>query len=448
MKIILSSIITLASILNCFSQTDSIFYFNEYWEKTSKDSAEFYRIGRATYGIFHGKITNYYKSGRIQMTGNYMNGKQNGEFIWYYENGKEKERVVYTHGESTILSAFDSTGKQTTINGYGYHELYYKNNIKKSVINYYNGNRNGKYVKWYDNGNKSEEGEYVKGKFRLFNSWSKNGEPMVIDGNGKYQLFYSNGQIHTVGNYKNQRRNGLWKSYYINGKLMEKGSYVDGYKNGNWTYYYDNGKIWEQDSLVKGKLINTKFFPVKGLKEVIVFEDYFNDNANFWIEVLNDSTCFSKQEQGNYIIKTFDKNLPLFLMWKEIIVSEKENFRIKSAISLIEAKDKTSSFGIFWGGGFNFQDGYCYLINNNGEYNLSKKSKEGLIPLTYDEYKYQKNSYVIEIVKENNDLYLYIDGEKVKKRNYLPTNVTPLSVGFAVNKNTSVAIDYIIVSQW
>lgn len=47
---------------------------------------------------FTGKCVSYYADGQIRALGNYVNGKLDGEYIAYYENGEVITKVYYSNG--------------------------------------------------------------------------------------------------------------------------------------------------------------------------------------------------------------------------------------------------------------------------------------------------------------------------------------------------------------
>ena len=62
-----------------------------------------------------------------------------------------------------------------------------------------------KYISWYENGQKSSEGNYKNGKPVLCNSWDENGEITVKDGNGKDTFYDKNGKILQETLYSNYK---------------------------------------------------------------------------------------------------------------------------------------------------------------------------------------------------------------------------------------------------
>ncbi|MCK9321891.1 MAG: hypothetical protein PHP52_04220 [Bacteroidales bacterium] len=60
----------------------------------------------------------------------------------------------------------------------------------------------------------------------------------------KYEKqFFQNGKLFIEGPLENQRRNGKWVARYENGNIWSVGYYKDGLKFGASNVYYENGKI-------------------------------------------------------------------------------------------------------------------------------------------------------------------------------------------------------------
>ena len=84
-----------------------------------------------------------------------------------------------------------------------------------------------KNILYWSNGQKKCEGTYKDGKYFLSNSWDKNGEIMVKDGNGVWTE-WSNGQKYREKTYKDGEPDGLWTDWYVNGQKREERTYKDG----------------------------------------------------------------------------------------------------------------------------------------------------------------------------------------------------------------------------
>ena len=72
---------------------------------------------------------------------------------------------------------------------------------------------------------------------------------------GKWIKFYKNGQLHFKGNYEDGKRDGLWESYHENGQLMWKGNLKDGKQDGLWKTFRKNGQLWTKENYKDGELV-------------------------------------------------------------------------------------------------------------------------------------------------------------------------------------------------
>lgn len=227
----------------------------------------------------------FYENGNVKDEKNYSNGKLNGIFKIYNKDRKLLEKLYYKNGEVDIENKdyelevelkeeYDKKGNLIFQGSYkndkpiGIHRKFNENGkvISTETYNLYgkvvaegivliNGKEDGKWVYYYDNGNKKAEGKYLKGKQQ-----------------GNWKFYYPNGKIKQQGNYSLGKLTGSWKWYYDNGYLLKeefyiygkqdgeaieyselgeiisKGNYIEGFKEGNWIY-----KIGDQE--YKGKYV-------------------------------------------------------------------------------------------------------------------------------------------------------------------------------------------------
>lgn len=212
-----------------FSQnaTDKIVYFDSIWKDASKENYKYYRIIKDYYiekDLY--EIKDYYKSGVLQMQGSSKTNDGNsreGQFIFYYENGK-----------------------------------------RKTVENYVKSRSQGKFMEWYENGNPKLDGEYYQSEkgfnsdFKMFQYWNSKNEHLVVDGNGDY---IENDSLKSVqGKIKNGFRDGVWTG--INNKLKYK--YTDLYKNGE---FISGKSIDSTGTAHEYKVLDSRPMPKKGIND-------------------------------------------------------------------------------------------------------------------------------------------------------------------------------------
>jgi hypothetical protein len=79
---------------------------------------------------------------------------------------------------------------------------------------------------------------------------------------GEQKVFYDNGKIHYIVEYKKGKANGRVQEYSTDGKLYMDAVYVDGHRHGKCTHFYKNGKPFEVSNYVNGEKegIETKYY--------------------------------------------------------------------------------------------------------------------------------------------------------------------------------------------
>ena len=165
---------------------------------------------------YTGEIVKYVDDEKTQLEWKetYKDGKEDGPYEWYYENGQLSEKGTYNEGEE------DEKVKYTY---YGYGQLKEKKSFK-------DGKKNGPF-EWYNRG-----GQLVEKR-----TWKDGKE----DGQWEEFFYYPNGQLLWKETYKDGQLDGLYEEYHPNGQLSEKGTYKDGIEVGQSEYYDENGKIRE-----------------------------------------------------------------------------------------------------------------------------------------------------------------------------------------------------------
>ena len=73
--------------------------------------------------------------------------------------------------------------------------------------------------------------------------------------NGPYKLYYEDGQLLEISNCFNNKVNGEFKKYHKNGKLWIDTQYIDDKRYGEYKSYHSNGKIREIRNYVNGEEI-------------------------------------------------------------------------------------------------------------------------------------------------------------------------------------------------
>ncbi len=264
-----------------------------------------YSLGRLT-----GEATTYYDNGQVIQKGWYKRDLQDGFWKGYHENGKKNSEGIFENGERKgvwkywdqkgnpieelkyvdnenfkVLNAWNSNGDIMVKDGEGEYKTLENGSFMQSG-HIKNGERVGIWKLYHSNGKLIEEGRFENGKYKVSNTWSENGVPNVIDGEGDYISYYGNsGNIFEKGVIKNGSREGLWETnydslgavmyrlnylegilhgksetYYLNENLLVEGNIENGEKVGKWSWYYEFGEIQSTANFVKGKKEGSQLF--------------------------------------------------------------------------------------------------------------------------------------------------------------------------------------------
>ena len=129
--------------------------------------------------------------------------------------------IFYNNGQLKVMGMYDENG-----NSDGLYTKWFENGKKQSEITYKDGEIDGLFTVWYENGRKKSENTWVYGKMDgLQTDWYENG-------NKKNQL-----------TPKDNKPDGLWTQWYENGQKK----YENNYKDGEVNYQ----KEWNKDGSVK-----------------------------------------------------------------------------------------------------------------------------------------------------------------------------------------------------
>ena len=187
----------------------------------------------------------YYSSGNKESEGDYLDGKKDDLWTFWWENGRKKSEGVFNDGIlDGILTSWSPDGKEN-------FELTWK----------FGYPWDGKRTEWYESGQKMSEGTWKNGKpDGLWAYWEKDGQKYIgkttkEDGEDGSFLFFYDGKNTTVKShqtYKDGKQDGKWTSWDENGQKSE-GTLKDGKPDGLWTLWYDNGEKEEEGTYKEGE---------------------------------------------------------------------------------------------------------------------------------------------------------------------------------------------------
>ena len=223
------------------------------------------REGSLLNGLMHGEYAEYNKAGIKQLKETWANGKKNGPFTYYYENGMPE-----------IVGAFKDNELDGDITGY------YIDGTKKYFKQYTNGVRNGAANSYFESGQIEQEatfvndlpdgdaiGYYPKGNIRNIQTYKMgilHGRHYVFHRNGcaGIEEYFKDGLLDSVqrlydalscnlinsGYYKKGKRFGQFLSYDMFGDTLTIENFDDSVKHGYFATFLE---VW--DPVVKRNIL-------------------------------------------------------------------------------------------------------------------------------------------------------------------------------------------------
>jgi len=235
-----------------------------------------------------GKYHSWHENGQKWWEGNYKDRVPDGIWTSWNENGERTNVGSFIDGTGNFsiyknnknkfeLSYIDGAGKETTWDDNGeikFERKYIKgeeigeggsiitrfdNDQLKSEVNWKDGKLDGKQTRWYENGQIKSVGNFKEGVGKE-TSWDKNGqkksEANWKDGklHGKRTWWHENGQIEREEIYQVNKLSGETKySYYDNGQIESEINYRGGKLQGKYHAWYENGQKWFELNYIYGK---------------------------------------------------------------------------------------------------------------------------------------------------------------------------------------------------
>ncbi len=235
-------------------------YYASYFKNGNIEEQGWYKDDSA-----HGAWEIYYKNGSVKEKNFYQQGNLHGVKELYGVEGKLFQKMKYEFGdlisetyyspEGSILQEInirDKKGSHTV-------ELKHYNNSTYASIDYLNGVKHGKYVRYNFEGKKIIEGAYFNGQL-----------------DGTWVWYHENGEISMQGEYLSGKIHGEWKEYFKDGTLEDVYFYEYGTLNGVYKRYNEQGILTRETPYKNGNIHGArKFYSAKGKLQLIRF--YHND---------------------------------------------------------------------------------------------------------------------------------------------------------------------------
>ena len=205
-------------------------------------------------GELNGLNVIYYKN-NIKEIGHWKDGKQNGVFQLYTEEGILVDDANFKDGERDGLTEqyYSDTGnlraKAVYKNGvlHGEFKYCFPNGHTRAIANYENGNLNGKFDEYYENGNLKLTGLYKENLQE-----------------GEWQYFNEDKNLVSKVNYKDGELNGIKEDYHRNGNIWTRQEFKNNTPEGIYEVYYEDGNPQLKAVIKDGQIVEENFFNPDG----------------------------------------------------------------------------------------------------------------------------------------------------------------------------------------
>ncbi len=216
------------------------------------------------YGLAEGEWVWYYPNGKIRSTGSYHDDKRHGEWVWYYPNGKIESKSFYEFGDlnGAQQSFFDNGQVKRSsfyVNGerHGKSLTYNETGKLTREANYVNGVLHGEYDFYSEDGALQMRRIYYHGQIERVGSPNADGKTFtftkVEPGEQSFVTYFSNGKVAREFTLKNGLLHGTLKTYYSNGQLAYASTFNLGQEEGEWKEYFSDGKLKEESFYHNGE---------------------------------------------------------------------------------------------------------------------------------------------------------------------------------------------------
>jgi len=206
--------------------------------------AAYYRLINYRSGKPVGEVRDYYVTGEIQWVGALLSDSPDvtgdGLSTYYYKNGKKRAEGKFKNGKMNgFWKEWDEDGS-------------------RSEGEYFDGKEEGSWTFWHNNGSKSREGRFQNGKrngfWKEWYEYGGRGEGRYRDGkeDGAWILWGKNGNKRGEGGFKGGLMHGSWVFWGdLGGKSA--GKFVNDKKEGRWVFWDKNGNKVDEIEFKNGK---------------------------------------------------------------------------------------------------------------------------------------------------------------------------------------------------
>ncbi len=181
---------------------------------------------------------------------------------------------------------------------------------------------------------------------------------------------------------------------------------------------------------------------------MVIFEETFADNHNEWL--VNQTADYTLLLEPERYVFQHHRDTGCWMVWKDCgFYYDKPSFRIHVITQKIEGVDD-NGYGLVWGLE-NADNCFEFVISGDGHYRIGKYEKgnhTAIVPWTRSQTIQQWNTVnVLEIIREENELFFLINGTEVHRLEAKPLLTIPgRKTGFVIYNANKVAFHSLSIS--
>lgn len=237
-------------------------------------------------GKREGTTVSFYENGNKKVEGKYKNSLQVGTWKNYYENLPNKIQKITSYDDfgdtDSLLTWFYENGKPEVISNYAHDKRkgvakYFTETGETRIEKTLNDEEVQKFA-YYKVNNEKVEAEIGIGQQKItayFPNGKISAEEDILDGqlHGKRVYYYPNGQIAIIRIFEYGDQEGEETNYYSDGKVKSIEPHLTDYMNGICKYYRPDGKLEKEIPYVLGEKHGTaKFYDATGkLTKTVIY---------------------------------------------------------------------------------------------------------------------------------------------------------------------------------
>jgi antitoxin component YwqK of YwqJK toxin-antitoxin module len=201
--------------------------------------------GRLVDGKRDGFWQTWYEDGRLRSAGNWANGAKTGHWVFCHQNGNKTEGD-YKDGVR-----------------HGMWIDWWDSGVKAREVAFERDMANGVQKDWYRNGNLRQEGTYVNDQQHgEWKHWARDGRflgsNVLEHGDGPWVGLHDNGAVRCRGSFRKSKKHGPWRFFWPDGRKMREAEYVDGRRVGQFIEWNAEGTVVTDEDYDNGKLVTAR----------------------------------------------------------------------------------------------------------------------------------------------------------------------------------------------